>query len=97
MTALADPATGAPLVDVARAMADAKIAADIPAQATNPLQSKVGWFGLSNLAAGLPGLPLGFLVIWGASLIGRAPPRDLQASVMESHTPRGHPVLPQRD
>jgi cation/acetate symporter len=97
MTALADPTTGAPLVDVARAMADAKIAADIPAQATNPLQSKVGWFGLSNLAAGLPGLPLGFLVIWGVSLIGRAPPRDLQASVMESHTPRGHPVLLQRD
>jgi cation/acetate symporter len=97
MTALTNATTGAPLVDVAKAMADPKVLADVPALASNPLQSKVGWFGLNNINCGLLGMPLGFLVIYVVSLMTKAPSKELQAFVDEIRKPRGRTVLQEKD
>ena len=97
MTALTNPVTGAPLVDVAKAMADPKWLADVPAAAANPLQSKIGWFGMNNILCGLLGMPLGFLVIYVVSLMGKEPSREMQAFVDEIRKPRGRTVLVEKD
>jgi cation/acetate symporter len=96
MTALTNPATGLPLVDVAKAMADPKVLADVPALATNPLQSKVGWFGMNNILCGLIGMPLGFLVIIVVSLLDKVPSREMQAYIDEIRKPRGRTVLEEK-
>jgi cation/acetate symporter len=97
MSALTNPVTGAPLVDVAKAMADPKVLADVPASAANALQSKVGWFGLNNINCGLLGMPLGFLVIYVVSLLGKEPSKEMQAFVDEIRKPRGRTVLVEKD
>ena len=97
MTSLTNPVTGAPLVDVAKVMADPKWLADVPASAANPLQSKVGWFGLNNINCGLLGMPLGFLVIYVVSLMGKEPSAEMQAFVDEIRKPRGRTVLQEKD
>ena len=97
MTALTNPVTGAPLVDVAKVMADPKWLADVPAAAANPLQSKIGWFGMNNILCGLLGMPLGFLVIYVVSLMGKEPSREMQAFVDEIRKPRGRTVLVEKD
>jgi cation/acetate symporter len=96
MTALTNPATGAPLVDVAKAMADPAVLADVPALASNPLQSKVGWFGMNNILCGLIGMPLGFLVMIVVSLMGKEPSREMQAYIDEIRKPRGRTVLEEK-
>jgi cation/acetate symporter len=97
MSSLTNPATGAALVDIAKAMADPKVLADVPALPSNPLQSKVGWFGLNNINCGLLGMPLGFLVIYVVSLMGKAPSAEMQAFVDEIRKPRGRTVLQEKD
>jgi cation/acetate symporter len=96
MTALTNPLSGAPLVDVAKAMADPKVLADVPASAANPMQSKVGWFGLNNINCGLLGMPLGFLVMYVVSLMGQEPSKEMQAFVDEIRKPRGRTVLEEK-
>ncbi|MFY9830591.1 MAG: sodium:solute symporter family protein [Rhodoplanes sp.] len=93
MSSLANAATGAPLVDVAQVLADPKWIADVPASAANPLQSKVGWFGLNNINCGLLGMPLGFLIMFVVSRMGPAPSPEMQAMVDEIRKPRGRTVL----
>ena len=97
MTALTNPITGAPLVDIAKAMADPAVLADVPAGAGNALQSKVGWFGLNNINCGMLGAPLGFLVIYVVSLMGKEPSKEMQAFVDEIRKPRGRTVLVEKD
>ena len=96
MSALTNPVTGAPLVDVAKTMADPRWLADVPASAANPLQSKVGWFGLNNINCGMLGAPLGFLVIYVVSLMGKEPSKEMQAFVDEIRKPRGRTVLEEK-
>lgn len=96
MSALTNPVTGAPLVDVAKVMADPKWVADVPASAANPLQSKVGWFGLNNINCGLLGAPLGFLVMIVVSLLDKEPSKEMQAFVDEIRKPRGQTVLQEK-
>ncbi len=93
MSSLTNPATGAPLVNVAQVLADPKWIADVPASPANPLQSKVGWFGLNNINCGLLGMPLGFLIMYVVSLMGPAPSKEMQAMVDEIRKPRGRTVL----
>jgi cation/acetate symporter len=93
MSALTNPINGAPLVDVAKTLADPKWIADVPASAANPLQSKVGWFGLNNINCGLLGMPLGFIIMWVVSRLGPEPSREMQAMVDEIRKPRGRTVL----
>jgi len=96
MTALTNPVTGAPLVDIAKVMADPKVLADVPASGSNPLQSRVGWFGLNNINCGMLGAPLGFLVMIVVSLMGKAPSKEMQAFVDEIRKPRGRTVIEEK-
>ena len=59
MTSLTNPLTGAPLVDIAKAMALPNAMESFPTLA-HPMANKVGWFDLTNIACGLLGTPLGF-------------------------------------
>lgn len=95
MTSLLNPVTGAPLVDIVKAMALPN-AMESWATLAHPLANKVGWFNLSNIACGLLGAPFGFAVIIIVSLLGRAPSREMQAYVDEIRKPRGRTVLEEK-
>ncbi len=95
MSALPSP-SGAPLVDLAKAMA-APNAMDTWVAASHPMASKVGWFGINNIAAGLIGMPVGFLLIYVVSLMGQEPSKEMQAFVDEIRKPRGRTVLQEKD
>ena len=95
MTTLYTPA-GAPMVaDMAKAMA-APNAMDSWVTLAHPLANKVGWFNLTNIACGLLGAPLGFLVIYVVSLMGKEPSAEMQAYVDEIRKPRGRTVLEEK-
>jgi cation/acetate symporter len=83
MTALSDPASGRPLVDAARILADPRWHADIPAGLANPLASKVGWFNVGNEACGIFGMAIGFAITIAISLISKKPSAEKQ-ELMES-------------
>jgi cation/acetate symporter len=95
MTSLLNPATGAPIVDVARAMTLPNAMEMWPTLA-HPLANKVGWFNLNNINCGLLGMPLGFLVIYVVSLYTRAPSAEMQSLVDEIRKPRGRTVLEEK-
>jgi cation/acetate symporter len=95
MSSLTNPATGAPLVDLAKAMA-APGAMDSWVLVSHPLANKVGWFGLTNIACGLLGMPVGFLVIYVVSLMGKEPSKEMQAYVDAIRQPRGRTVLEEK-
>jgi cation/acetate symporter len=95
MWSLTNPATGAPLVDVAKAMALPN-AMDSWVTLAHPLASKVGWFGLTNIAAGLLGAPVGFAVIYVVSLMGKEPSKEMQAYIDDIRKPRGRTVLEEK-
>ena len=88
MTSLLNPVTGAPIVDIAKAMALPNAMEHWPTLA-HPLANKVGWFNLNNINCGLLGMPLGFLVIIVVSLFTKAPSAELQAFIDEIRKPRG--------
>jgi cation/acetate symporter len=95
MTSLLNPATGAPLVDIAKTMALPNAMESFPTLA-HPLANKVGWFDLNNINCGLLGMPLGFLVIYVVSLLGKEPSKEMQAYVDEIRKPRGRTVLEEK-
>ena len=91
-----NPATGAPVIpDLAAAMAAPNAMEAWPTLA-HPLANKVGWFNLNNIACGLLGMPLGFLVIYVVSLMGKAPSMEMQAYVDEIRKPRGRTILEEK-
>jgi cation/acetate symporter len=96
MSSLLNPLTGAPVVNVAQVLADPKWVADVPAIGANPLASKVGWFDLNNINCGLLGMPLGFLVMFVVSLMGKAPSLEMQAMIDEIRKPRGRTILEEK-
>jgi cation/acetate symporter len=96
MTSMLNPATGAPVVpDLTAAMA-APNAMEVWPTLAHPLANKVGWFNLNNIACGLLGMPLGFLVIYVVSLMGKAPSLEMQAYVDEIRKPRGRTILEEK-
>jgi cation/acetate symporter len=95
MWSLTNPA-GAPLVDLAKAMA-APNAMESWVTLAHPMASKVGWFGINNIAAGMIGAPVGFLLIYVVSLMGKEPSKEMQAFVDEIRKPRGRTVLQEKD
>jgi cation/acetate symporter len=95
MWSLTNPA-GAPLVDLAKTMA-APNAMDTWVAASHPMASRVGWFGITNIAAGLIGMPVGFALIYIVSLMGKEPSKEMQAFVDEIRKPRGRTVLQEKD
>ena len=95
MTSLLNPVTGAPVVDIAKAMTLPNAMESWPTLA-HPLANKVGWFNLNNINCGLLGMPLGFLVIYVVSLMGKEPSKEMQAFVDEIRKPRGRTVLEEK-
>jgi cation/acetate symporter len=95
MTSLLNPVTGAPIVDIAKAMALPNAMESWPTLA-HPLANKVGWFNLNNINCGLLGAPLGFLVIIVVSLMGKEPSKEMQAYIDEIRKPRGRTVLEEK-
>ena len=95
MTSLLNPVTGAPLVDIAQAMALPNAMDSFPTL-THPLANKVGWFNLTNIACGLLAMPVGFLTIIVVSLMGKEPSKEMQAYVDEIRKPRGRTVLEEK-
>jgi cation/acetate symporter len=96
MTSLLNPETGQALINVGQILADPKWLADVPASAANPLANKVGWFDLNNINCGLLGMPLGFVVIFLVSLLGKEPSKEMQAFIDEIRKPRGRTVLEEK-
>ena len=82
-------------VDIAKTMALPNAMESFPTLA-HPLANKVGWFNLNNIACGLLGMPLGFLVIYVVSLMGKEPSAEMQAYVDEIRKPRGRTVLEEK-
>jgi len=95
MTSLLNPLTGQPIVDIAKAMAMPN-AMEVWPTLAHPMANKVGWFDLNNINCGLLGLPVGFLVIWVVSLLGKEPSAEMQALVDEIRKPRGRTVLEEK-
>jgi cation/acetate symporter len=95
MSSLTNPA-GAPLVANLQAAMAAPNAMDGFVTLAHPLANKVGWFNLTNIACGLLGMPLGFLVIYVVSLMTPAPSKEMQAYVDEIRRPRGRTVLEEK-
>ena len=95
MSSLTNPA-GAPLVANLQAAMAAPNAMDAFVAASHPLANKVGWFNLNNIACGLLGMPLGFLVIYVVSLMTPEPSKEMQAYVDEIRRPRGRTVLEEK-
>jgi cation/acetate symporter len=89
MTSLLNPMTGAPVIDVAAALAD-------PATADAALASKVGWFNVNNISSALFGLPAGFLVMWLVSLVTPAPSKEMQDFIDEVRKPRGNTLMQEK-
>jgi cation/acetate symporter len=96
MTSLLNPLTGKPIIpDLAAAMALPNAMESWPTLA-HPLANKVGWFDLNNINCGLLGMPLGFLVIYVVSLMGKEPSKEMQALIDEIRKPRGRTVLEEK-
>jgi cation/acetate symporter len=89
MSSLLNPVTGAPVVDVAAALAD-------PATAYAALQSKVGWINVNNISSALFGLPVGFGVMIVVSLLTPAPSKEMQDFIDEVRRPRGETILKEK-
>jgi cation/acetate symporter len=95
MWSLPNPA-GNPLVDITKAMA-APNAMESWVALSHPMASKVGWFGINNIAAGLIGAPVGFALIYIVSLMTKEPSKELQAFVDEIRKPRGRTIIQETD
>jgi cation/acetate symporter len=95
MTSLLSPTTGAPVLDLATAMA-APNAMDSWVAASHPMAGKVGWFNLGNISCGLLGAPLGFLVMYVVSLFTKPPSAEMMAFIDEIRKPRGNTVLEEK-
>ena len=89
MTSLTNALTGAPVVDVAAALAN-------PETAFAALHSKIGWFGVNNISSALFGLPVGFLVMIVVSLLTPAPSKEMQAFIDDVRRPRGPTVMQEK-
>ena len=96
MTSMLNPTTGAPLIPDLNAAMAAPNAMEVWPTLAHPLANKVGWFNLNNIACGLLGMPLGFLVIYVVSLLGKEPSMEMQAYVDEIRKPRGRTILEEK-
>jgi cation/acetate symporter len=95
MSSLLNPITGAPIVDLAKAMA-APNAMEGWVLASHPLASKVGWFNINNISAAAFGLPVGFLVMYVVSMMTAAPSKAMQEFVDACRRPKGKTLMEEK-
>lgn len=95
MTSLLNPVSGAPVVDLAKAMA-APNAMEAWVTGAHPLASKVGWFNINNISSAIFGLPVGFIVMFVVSRMTAAPSKELQDFVDSCRRPRGGSIMEEK-
>ncbi|MEC9345257.1 MAG: sodium:solute symporter family protein [Pseudomonadota bacterium] len=54
------------------------------------------WFGVSNISAGIFGIPVGFVVMWVVSLMTPAPSQEMQDFVDAVRSPRGPTLMQEK-
>jgi cation/acetate symporter len=92
-----NPVTGANLVDLARLKAEnAAVYYQNAVALSHPMANRVGWFSVSNISAGLFGLPVGFIVMYVVSLMTPAPSSELQKFIDEVRRPRGKTLMEEK-
>jgi cation/acetate symporter len=88
------PITGAALVDIAKLKAEQpQIFQQGWVAINHPLASKVGYFNIANISAGLFGMPIGFLTMYIVSKFTTEPTKELQDFIDQIRQPRGAPVM----
>ncbi len=95
MSALQNPVTGAPVIDVAKAIA-APGGMDGWVAAAHPLASKVGWFNINNISAAIFGLPVGFIVMYVVSLMTPEPSKQMQEFIDACRRPKGQTLMEEK-
>ncbi len=89
-----NPVTGAALVDIAKLKAEQPQIFEQGWVAINhPLASRVGYFNVANISAGLFGMPIGFLTMYIVSKFTTAPTKELQDFIDRIRQPRGETVM----
>jgi cation/acetate symporter len=51
------------------------------------------WFGVSNISAALFGMPVGFIVMYGVSLMTPAPSQEMQDLIDDIRKPHGRTIM----
>ena len=88
------PITGAALVDIAKLKAEQpQIFQQGWVAINHPLASRVGYFNVANISAGLFGMPIGFLTMYIVSKFTTAPNKELQDFIDQIRQPRGAQVM----
>lgn len=88
------PITGAALVDIAKLKVEQpQIFQQGWVAINHPLASKVGYFNVANISAGLFGMPIGFLTMYIVSKFTTAPNKELQDFIDQIRQPRGAAVM----
>jgi cation/acetate symporter len=95
MSSLLNPVSGAPIVDVAKALA-APNGMETFVAGSHPLASKVGWFNINNISSAIFGLPVGFIVMFVVSRLTEAPSKELQDFVDSCRRPRGGTLMEEK-
>lgn len=92
-----NPVTGAALVDIAKLKAEQpQIFQQGWVAISHPLASKVGYFNVANISAGLFGMPIGFLTMYIVSKFTTAPTKELQDFIDRIRQPRGDTVMAEK-
>ncbi len=55
-----------------------------------------GWFGVSNISAGIFGIPVGFVVMWIVSMMTPKPSEEMQEFVRSLRVPRGGVLMEEK-
>jgi cation/acetate symporter len=89
--------TGANLVDLVKLKADnASLYYQNMVAISHPMANRVGWLSVSNISAGLFGLPVGFIVMYVVSLMTPAPSSELQKFIDDVRRPRGKTLMEEK-
>jgi cation/acetate symporter len=96
MTSLLNPVSGAPLLDLAALKGNAAVFNEGWVAVSHPMASKVGWFNINNISSALFGLPIGFAVMIGVSLMTPAPSRAMMDFIDECRRPRGRTIMEEK-
>ena len=95
MSSLLNPVTGAPIVDLAKAMA-APDAMQGMVGIGHSMASKVGWFNINNISSAAFGMPVGFIVMYVVSMMTTAPDKAMQDFIDACRRPKGKQLMEEK-